>query len=46
MKTAPQRPAEVGSASPYEGLSADALLAILAEKDAFIAAHENQIQER
>jgi len=43
MKTAPQRPTKP---SPYEGLSADALLAILAEKDAFIATRENQIQER
>jgi transposase len=42
MKTAPQRPAKT---SPYEGLGADALLAILAEKDTFIAAHDNQIQE-
>ena len=43
MKTALKSSAQT---SPYEGLSADALLAILAEKDAFIAAHENQIQER
>ena len=43
MKTAPQRPVEVGSASPYEGLSADAILAILAEKD---ADHERQLQDR
>ena len=43
MKTAPQRPVEVGSASPYEGLGADALLAILAEKD---ADHERQLQDR
>lgn len=39
MKTAPQRPAKT---SPYEGLGADALLAILAEKD---AAHERRIQD-
>jgi len=43
MKTALQSPANV---SPYDGLGADALRAILAEKDAFIAAHENQIQAR
>jgi len=43
MKTAPQKSAK---ANPYEGLSADALLAILAEKDAFITAHEQQIQAR
>lgn len=43
MKTAPQKPAK---ASPYEGLSADALLAILAKKDAHIAAHERHLQER
>ena len=43
MKTAPQSPAK---ASPYEGLSAEALVAILAEKDAFITAHEKQIQAR
>ena len=40
MKSAPQRPAKT---SPYEGLGADALLAILAEKD---ADHERQLQER
>lgn len=43
MKTAPQRPVK---SSPYEELSADALLAILAEKDDLITAHERQIQER
>jgi len=43
MKTAPQKPAK---ASPYEGLSADALLAILAEKDVYIAAHERHLRER
>ena len=43
MKSAPKSSVQ---ASPYEGLGTDALLAMLAEKDAFIAAHENQIQER
>ena len=40
MKTAPKIPVKP---NPYEGLSADAFLAILAEKE---AAHEKQIQER
>lgn len=43
MKSAPQRP---DKSSPYEGLSADALLAILAEKDDRITAHEQQIHAR
>jgi|TARA_R110000823_G_C15928353_1_gene499267 transposase len=43
MKTAPHSPDQP---SPYEGLSASDLLAILAEKDAFITAREQQVQER
>lgn len=43
MKTALKSPVQ---SSPYEGLSADALLAILAEKDHLITAHASQIQER
>src|SRR5690606_19905811 len=43
MKRAPHSPDQP---SPYEGLSASDLLAILAEKDAFITAREQQVQER
>lgn len=43
MKTAPHSSHQP---SPYEGLSASDLLAILAEKDAFITAHQQQVQER
>ncbi|MFT7287232.1 MAG: hypothetical protein ACI87W_001345, partial [Halieaceae bacterium] len=40
MKAAPKSPVK---SRPYEGLSADTLLTILAEKD---VTHEKQIQER
>jgi transposase len=43
MKTAPKSPA---TSSPYAGLSANALLAVLAEKDALIEASAHEIQER
>ena len=43
MKKASQSPIK---SSPYAGLSADALLAILADKDDLITAHEHEIEAR